>query len=516
MYSKRPQTLGSGSTVRYIEFSYVPTTNNTTIDFQQKLVDHEEFVSFCQRYRYVTIKKVMVVIPPNSSNGELLLYAQWNSEADVDDLENNDSTKRIAIHTVREQKRTFLPPDMPSTGTFTTSTGSNLVSTVQLRGVNSTDLIFVHGATRDYVNYPFRLTTRVSHSVTNLTCRIYVVCHFQSEKYNSSINKYIKFKDDPILKQRLNELQQNKNAITKKIFDESFHEAIEKREIVRPGIDDRTGRNDFIIYMLNDILEQYDIEPIDYEECKHAEVGTFLTIIAEYIDVFNLKQLNDFMEYFKRSQLTKQDMPKFDILKKQIRKLVEEKTREKFARYKCESNNSSREEKEILTSLNSILNEYEKANKSAVESIKRQKIEEEIKKKEDEQKIKEEDEIEKQRKKKEQMEFKISVLEEQLDRELSNYGFNFYNRFIKAMSKYDVHEKLISRIDLAKNVMRSKGICYDQKFDKNVDKISLLVRIMLKLDRLYRGINPSKEQIDKRVEDIVREYNFKTIMKIST
>lgn len=261
MYNNKAQKMGSGTTTRYIEIDITPTTTETTSNLQTLLKTDGEFIQYLERYEFVRINKVIAVIPPCKENGELLILARWNVESSTDDISTCDSTKRIAMHTIKYRKQTFLPPNLPVTTIYTDSEGSK-AATINLAGYNSTDTMYlkVTQESARIIFYPLRIIHKLTFAQTNFSFRIILKCTFRGEKYTTSLNKLIKFKDDPTIQTRLAELIKQDNIQkleNEKKEEEEKEEREEKEEEEQNNIINQEQENNF--KEINELLKKMKI-----------------------------------------------------------------------------------------------------------------------------------------------------------------------------------------------------------------------------------------------------------------
>lgn len=209
MYNPKPQRMGLGTTTRYIEIPIVITNQLYQFDAESHLLDRSELLNYCSRYQYLKIEKINVVIPPTSNNAEVLLFAIWNNETNVtvNDMNFNDSVKRVTVHAVKYQRRTFFPPHITSTKEGTNTGETTKLSAINLWKFNQTDNYMIKRASPNVnlFNFPLRLYYTATENV-NLKATIILKCKFRGQKYSDELNKLIEFKDDEIIKNRINEL----------------------------------------------------------------------------------------------------------------------------------------------------------------------------------------------------------------------------------------------------------------------------------------------------------------------
>lgn len=209
MYSTRPQRMGSGTTTRYIEAPIQIFDNAAYYDAQTELLNSAELMNYCAKYQYMKIEKINVVLMPTSKNAEVLLYPVWNNETNVtnNDMMYNDSVKRLATHTIRYQKRTFLPPKITATLAGQVD-GITKYSAINLWTYNQTDNYMVKSTTNKF-NFPFKLFYYGTIEDI-IEARIIFKCKFRGQKYTEELNKLIEYKDDEVIKKRIEELEKIK------------------------------------------------------------------------------------------------------------------------------------------------------------------------------------------------------------------------------------------------------------------------------------------------------------------
>jgi len=190
MYNRRPQKMGAGTTTRYIEIEYTTTTSTGVIDIEQDLVTDVELVSYLSRYEYARLDRVNIKIPPSSENGEMRFLARWSdSTITSGELDNSDSVKRVAIHTVRYQTVTYLPPATTNTR-FVDFGTSKQISTVQFDQFNQTDQMYYKTTATTYaINLPLHIGVKSTAASINIK----IVCKFtfRGEKYEEKLTKMI-------------------------------------------------------------------------------------------------------------------------------------------------------------------------------------------------------------------------------------------------------------------------------------------------------------------------------------
>jgi hypothetical protein len=320
MYSSKPQRLGSGSTTRYIEMDIVPTTNRTVHNVSELLVQKDEFINNASRYNYVRIRKAMVVVPPNSSNGEILIRAVYTDEADIDDIDNNDSTKRVMIHTVHKRTRTFLPPHLPYTFNYVQTTVTKS-ATIQLDDFNFTDVIYLPsiGSASAQVLYPLRIITKLTNQVSDLKCRIVCVCDFKGEKFNSDINNFVRYRNDPILKQRIEELKLGKNKkfdTSVSSIEKSFESFKSDSDYISEAVYKEDEQKKYFIYLLNEQLEADGVEQIDVEQGKNMSLRALMKLFLDNMDQdFRKSILSNIFDLLKRIKIKREDLDVYDAIK---------------------------------------------------------------------------------------------------------------------------------------------------------------------------------------------------------
>jgi hypothetical protein len=190
MYNSRPQRLGSGTTTRYIEIDYSTTTSQGLINIETDLVSDVELVSYLSRYEYARLDRVNIKIPPNSGNGEIKFLARWSDQTILSsELDNSDSVKRIAIHTVKYQTLTFLPPATTNTRWIDLGT-TKQISTVKMNEFNQTDQLYYQTSSTNYaVNLPLHIA--VKSSVSSIELKIILKFTFRGEKFDNKLSKMI-------------------------------------------------------------------------------------------------------------------------------------------------------------------------------------------------------------------------------------------------------------------------------------------------------------------------------------
>jgi hypothetical protein len=190
MYNKLPQRLGAGTTTRYIELDYTTTSSQGVINLEQDLVTDVELVSYMNRYEYAKLERVNIKIPPNSGNGEMRFLARW-SDATITsgELDNSDSVKRVAIHTVRYQTVTYLPPSTTNTRFIDLGTTKE-ISTVKMDEFNQTDQIYYKSSSTAYsINLPLHIAVR--STTASIDIKITLKFVFRGEKYDEKLSKMI-------------------------------------------------------------------------------------------------------------------------------------------------------------------------------------------------------------------------------------------------------------------------------------------------------------------------------------
>jgi hypothetical protein len=314
MYNNKPIKLGSGFTTRYISLKITPTTSQTITDISSLLVDHIEFTNYCQRYEFVRIAGLQIIIPPNNNNGELLILPKWTtSSVTGSELENNDTTKYVPIFTTRTKKRTIVPPDIPSTVADIES-ATTTYSTVMIKRYNPTDIIYYKAGTTTYkVNFPLRLVTKLTNQVSDLNIKFVLKCKFYGEKFNDNLTKLRKYLNDPIILDRMKVLDNINHNLPDKSFD-----------IINESISSiKTESNKTFSNQSNKI----DLNDSDFKE----KFKDFVPIDEKFFDVYNVlcyyfdhindpNQLKYLIDYLKPYYLQKEE---YDIYLRIKRKMYD-------------------------------------------------------------------------------------------------------------------------------------------------------------------------------------------------
>jgi len=182
--------LGAGTTTRYIEIDYTTTSSQGLINLENDLVTDVELVSYMNRYEFAKLDRVNIKIPPNSGNGEMRFLARWSDSAITSgELENSDSVKRVAIHTIKYQTITYLPPSTTNTRIIDLGT-SQQVSTVKMNEFNQTDQMYYKSAATAYsINLPLHIA--VKSTTQSIDLKIILKFVFRGEKYDEKLTKMI-------------------------------------------------------------------------------------------------------------------------------------------------------------------------------------------------------------------------------------------------------------------------------------------------------------------------------------
>jgi hypothetical protein len=190
MYNSRPQRLGAGTTTRYIEIDYSTTSSQGVINVESDLITDVELVSYLSRYEYAKLDRVNIKIPPNSGNGEMKFLVRWSdSTITSTELENSDSVKRVAIHTVKYKTLTFLPPAISNTRWVDLGTTKE-VSTVRMNEYNQSDQLYYKSSSSTYaINLPLHIA--VKSSTSSIDIKIVFKFTFRGEKFDNKLSKMI-------------------------------------------------------------------------------------------------------------------------------------------------------------------------------------------------------------------------------------------------------------------------------------------------------------------------------------
>jgi hypothetical protein len=190
MYNNQPQRLGAGTTTRYIEIDYTTTSSQGVINLENDLVTDVELVSYMNRYEFAKLERVNIKIPPNSGNGEMRFLARWSdSTITSGELDNSDSVKRVAIHTVKYQTITYLPPSTTNTRFIDLGTTKE-ISTVKMDEFNQTDQIYYKSSSTAYsINLPLHIAVR--STTASIELKIILKFIFRGEKYDEKLSKMI-------------------------------------------------------------------------------------------------------------------------------------------------------------------------------------------------------------------------------------------------------------------------------------------------------------------------------------
>jgi hypothetical protein len=238
MYKNRPQTLGAGTTTRYITFDIESSTSSAILNLGNQLYTDNEIQTYMQRYNYMRIEYIKAKVEPSNTTGRVYLLGEWNRKTTTitaDDLTNNDNTKIVAVHAVRYQTRTWLPPDMIATAVDKSSTNET-ISTINLRKYNRTDDYYYCTKTTTPIAYsilyPFNLAVK-----STISCNITIIVkvHFRGEKYTSDLGILQQLlKEDEELKRKVEEIKKSKQITNKvelkKVFDKGKQEKEEEEE----------------------------------------------------------------------------------------------------------------------------------------------------------------------------------------------------------------------------------------------------------------------------------------------
>jgi hypothetical protein len=238
MYKNRPQTLGTGSTVRYITFDTTVTTSSAIFNLGDQLYTDNEIQTYMQRYNYMRISYIKIKVEPNSTTGRVYLLGEWNRKSDTitaDDLTNNDNTKIVAVHAVRYQTRTWLPPDMIATAVDKSSTNETMTS-INMRKYNRTDDYYyckkITNPIAYSILYPFTLATRAT-----IQCNITIIvkAEFRGEKFTTELTLLQQlYRDNDEVKKMVENMKKEKEIknklVKRKDFDNIIEEEEEKKE----------------------------------------------------------------------------------------------------------------------------------------------------------------------------------------------------------------------------------------------------------------------------------------------
>jgi hypothetical protein len=231
MYANRPQKLGAGTTTRYITMDFTIGTSATIVNLGDQLYSDNEVQNYMQRYNYMKIKNIKVKVTPSSTTGRIFLLGQWNAKTTTvtaDEITNNDSTKIIALHAIRFQTRTWLPPDMNATNIDKVTVGES-VSTINLCKYNRTDDYYYSKGTTPAsysILYPFSLAMR---STTSIEISLIIKINFRGEKYSTKLEALLQlYNNDNEIKNKIDNEINKKIIIEKAKKNEIFNE--EKKE----------------------------------------------------------------------------------------------------------------------------------------------------------------------------------------------------------------------------------------------------------------------------------------------
>jgi hypothetical protein len=182
--------LGAGTTTRYIEIDYATTSSTGLINAENDLITDAELITYFNRYEYARLDRINIKIPPNAGNGEIKFLARWSDATIISsELENSDSAKRVAIHTVKYQTVTYLPPHITNTRWIDLGT-SKSISTIIMDEFNSTDQFYYKSSSQDYaINLPFHVA--VSSNTASINLKFCFKFTFRGEKYDQKLSKMI-------------------------------------------------------------------------------------------------------------------------------------------------------------------------------------------------------------------------------------------------------------------------------------------------------------------------------------
>lgn len=112
-YKLRIQTLGSGTTSRWIENEYDVATNTLgQVSFASLLNNSTEYANLAIHYRYMKVLKIIINVPPISSNGTFKTLLRWTDDIGAQNIDTDDSVKRVNLHSVRYQRVKYRPANL--------------------------------------------------------------------------------------------------------------------------------------------------------------------------------------------------------------------------------------------------------------------------------------------------------------------------------------------------------------------------------------------------------------------
>jgi hypothetical protein len=263
MYRNKPQTLGTGSTVRYITFDTTVTTSSALFNLGQQLYTDNEIQTYMQRYNYMRIAYIKAKVEPNNTTGRVYLLGEWNRKSDTitaDDLTNNDNTKIVAVHAVRYQTRTWLPPDMIATAVDKSST-SETITSINMRKYNRTDDYYYCTKTTTPITYsilyPFSLATR---STIQCNVTIIVKAEFRGEKFTTDLMILQQlYKDNDDVKKMVENVKKSKEiskTLEKKKDFEDIEDEHKKDDEYEEIKEEEEGEKDEKEVAINDIINK--------------------------------------------------------------------------------------------------------------------------------------------------------------------------------------------------------------------------------------------------------------------
>lgn len=228
-YKKNIQTLGSGTTTRYVEREYELTTSATvnTVGITNIANTSNEFSYLCNTYLWFKMDYVTITIYPSSQNTITKWLMNWqNDTINIDDIEFSDSTKIVQVHQFRNQYLKYRTPNaIIKTGLTTTET-----SVINYKTWISTKALLNDGI----YNLPGSILVKVSQG-ESVVFRVSLRFRFRgaiipdsstlmnmlsnSNKNNQAINKRIS-----ILKEAINHIKERNNNKIKEVDEKEDDE----------------------------------------------------------------------------------------------------------------------------------------------------------------------------------------------------------------------------------------------------------------------------------------------------